>query len=102
MKLKWRNLPAIITFLAGFITCVITIVYKYPLNKMLWVLILVMTVFYIIGLSIRAVIMRFVETKDDDEDGGETAEDGKDGDGDGQEEEQPDEQEIRDGQPVNE
>lgn len=64
MKLKWRNLPAFITLLAGFITCVITIIYRYPLNKMLWVLILVMSVFYIIGLSIRELLMHFVEGTD--------------------------------------
>lgn len=57
MKMKWRNLPAIVTLLAGFITCVITTLCRYPLNKMLWVLIAVMTVFFTIGLIIRAVIM---------------------------------------------
>lgn len=64
MKMKWRNLPAIVTLLAGFITCIITTVCRYPLNKMLWVLIAVMTVFFTIGIIIRAVIMRFVEGKD--------------------------------------
>ena len=68
MKMKWRNLPAIVTLLAGFITCVITTLCRYPLNKMLWVLIAVMTVFFTIGLIIRAVIMHFVEGKDADED----------------------------------
>jgi len=67
MKVKWRNLPAIITLLAGFITCVITIVCQYPLNKMLWVLIVVMAVFFTLGLIIRAVIMHFVERKDPDD-----------------------------------
>lgn len=75
MNLKWRNLPAFIAFLAGFITCVITIVYRYPLNKMLWVLILVMTVFYILGLIIRGLLNRFVEKKDkEDEEETETDE----------------------------
>ena len=67
MKMKWRNLPAIVTLLAGFITCVITTLCRYPLNKMLWVLIAVMTVFFTIGLIIRAVIMHFVEGRDADE-----------------------------------
>lgn len=66
MKLKWRNLPAIITLLAGFITCIIAIICKYPLNIMLWILILVMTVFYIIGLSLRMVIIHFLEPKEDE------------------------------------
>ncbi len=34
---------------------------------MLWVLIAVMTVFFTIGLIIRAVIMHFVEGRDADE-----------------------------------
>lgn len=79
MKLKWRNFPAIITLLAGFITCVITTVYQYPLNIMLWMLILVMTVFYILGISIRAVIIHFLEipeNKDDNPDN--TEEDAED------------------------
>ena len=57
MKMKWRNLPAIVTLLAGFITCVITTLCRYPLNKMLWVLIAVMTVFFTIGLIIRAEML---------------------------------------------
>ncbi len=67
MNMKWRNLPAIVTLLAGFITCVKTTLCRYPLNKMLWVLIAVMTVFFTIGLIIRAVIMHFVEGRDADE-----------------------------------
>lgn len=66
MKLKWRNLPAIITLLAGFITCIIAIICKYPLNIMLWILILVMTIFYIIGLSLRMVLIHFLEPKTDE------------------------------------
>lgn len=75
MKLKWRNLPAIITLLAGFITCIIAIICKYPLNIMLWILILVMTVFYIIGLSLRMVIIHFLEPKEESGDGSLDSED---------------------------
>lgn len=105
MKLKWRNLPAIITLLAGFITCIITIIYKYPLNIMLWILILVMTVFYIIGLSIRAVIIHFLEPKEDtpEDETQDLADNGEGGETDEQSaaEIQEDMSENPEGQPVN-
>ena len=50
---KFRNVPAIITLLAGFITSVIMIKYRYTLVNFMWILICVMLAFYICGMLIR-------------------------------------------------
>jgi flagellar biosynthesis/type III secretory pathway M-ring protein FliF/YscJ len=75
MKLKWRNLPAIVTLLAGFVTCIITIRSGYALNTMLWTLIVVMLVFYVASLVIRAVLVHFFKEKAEDEEAAEGDED---------------------------
>ena len=41
---KFRNVPAIITLLAGFITSVIMIKYRYTLVNFMWILICVMLI----------------------------------------------------------
>lgn len=50
---KFRNLPAIVTLLAGFITSVIMIVHRYSLVNFMWILICIMAGFYICGVIIR-------------------------------------------------
>ena len=50
---KFRNVPALITLLAGFITSVIMIVHRYSLVNFMWILIAVMVGFYICGVLIR-------------------------------------------------
>ena len=58
---KFRNVPALITLLAGFITSVIMIVHRYSLVNFMWILIAVMVGFYICG-----VLIRFALNKDSD------------------------------------
>lgn len=53
---KFRNLPAIVTLLAGFIACVIMIKGRYELVGFLWRLVLVMVVFYAFGLLISVIL----------------------------------------------
>lgn len=53
---KFRNVPAIITLLAGFVTSVVMIVNKYSLKPFLWILVLVMAGFYISGIIIRVIL----------------------------------------------
>ena len=74
---KFRNFPAIITLLAGFITSVVMILNKYTLVKFLWVLVLVMAGFYIAGLLIRILLNRVFkdEEKQDEQNGEHEAED---------------------------
>ena len=74
---KFRNFPAIITLLAGFITSVVMILNKYTLVKFLWVLVLVMAGFYIAGLLIRILLNRVFkdEEKQEEHNGENEAED---------------------------
>ncbi len=74
MKLKWRNLPAIVTFLSGLVTCIISILSKYSLITMLWLLIAVMAGFYVFSLIIRAVLVKFFDEPEPEEPQEETGE----------------------------
>ena len=60
---KFRNVPAIITLLAGFITSVIMIKYRYTLVNFMWILICVMLAFYICGMLIRFALNKVAEKK---------------------------------------
>ncbi len=62
---KFRNLPALITLLAGFITSVIMIVHRYSLVNFMWVLIAVMAGFYICGVLIRFALNKVVQNKEE-------------------------------------
>ena len=64
---KFRNVPAIITLLAGFITSVIMIKYRYTLVNFMWILIAVMVGFYICGVLIRFALNKVVQNKEDKE-----------------------------------
>ena len=64
---KFRNVPALITLLAGFITSVIMIVHRYSLVNFMWILIAVMAGFYICGVLIRFALNKVVQNKEDKE-----------------------------------
>ena len=64
---KFRNVPALITLLAGFITSVIMIVHRYSLVNFMWILIAVMFGFYICGVLIRFALNKVVQNKEDKE-----------------------------------
>lgn len=64
---KFRNVPALITLLAGFITSVIMIVHGYSLVNFMWILIAVMVGFYICGVLIRFALNKVVQNKEDKE-----------------------------------
>lgn len=53
---KFRNVPAFVTLLAGFIGSVIMILQKYTLVDFLWILVGIMLVFYIAGLLLRRLL----------------------------------------------
>lgn len=53
---KFRNVPAFVTLLAGFIGSVVMILQKYSLVNFLWILICIMLVFYIAGLLLRVLL----------------------------------------------
>lgn len=76
---KFRNVPAIMTLTAGFVTSVVMIVGKYALVTFLWVLVLVMAGFYIAGLLICLVLNRVFnpDQKEEQEETDETEENAK-------------------------
>ena len=51
---KFRNIPALVTLLAGFVSSVV--IQKYSLVHFLWVLVAVMAGFYIAGLLLRVIL----------------------------------------------
>lgn len=53
---KFRNIPALVTLLAGFVSSVVMIIQKYSLVHFLWVLVSVMAGFYIAGLLLRVIL----------------------------------------------
>ena len=70
---KFRNVPAIITLLAGFVTSVVMIVNKYSLKPFLWILVLVMAGFYISGIIIRVILNKaFSDDKEKDKESQDT------------------------------
>ena len=64
---KFRNLPALITLLAGFITSVIMIVHRYSLVNFMWVPMAVKAGFYICGVLIRFALNKVVQNKEEKE-----------------------------------
>lgn len=75
---KFRNIPALVTLLAGFVACVMMIWKKYALVDFLWILVAVMVGFYVIGILVRLIlniVFKSEKPDDNDKDGG----DDKDG-----------------------
>ena len=62
---KFRNLPAVITLLAGFITSVIMILHRYSLVNFMWILVCTMLVFYMFGVIIRFALNKVVRKTED-------------------------------------
>ena len=77
---KFRNLPAVITLLAGFITSVIMILHRYSLVNFMWILVCTMLVFYMCGVIIRFALNKVVcKTEDKNRDKTEDEEPEEDG-----------------------
>ena len=70
---KFRNIPALVTLLAGFVSSVVMIIQKYSLVHFLWVLVAVMAGFYMAGLLLRVILnkaFKDLETEKPSEDEG--------------------------------
>ncbi len=63
-----RYMPALVTLIAGAITCIIDIYRKADLLPSLKRLLLVIIIFYIISIMSRAIIRRVIEYKPDTSD----------------------------------
>lgn len=76
---KFRNLPAFLTLLSGFITSVIAIVCKFDLVRMLWTLVVIMVIFFVIGLIIRYILDKALVIPEPEEEKKEGEEENKEG-----------------------
>lgn len=67
----FKNLPALMTLIAAFITCIVTFIYQYELTKALILILAASVIFYLSGLIIRSLLNRFmvVEENQDENDG---------------------------------
>jgi len=59
--MKFRNLPSIIALVSGLFVCIITLISQYPLEQVLWILVMVMVIFYLIGLVLRKILNKTFE-----------------------------------------
>ena len=59
--MKFRNLPSVIALVSGLFVCIITLMYQYPVEQVLWILVMVMVIFYLIGLMLRKIINKTFE-----------------------------------------
>lgn len=63
---KFRNVPALVTLLAGFVTSVLMIINRIPIVTFLWTLALVMVGFFFVGLLVRFILNKFFQDKDEE------------------------------------
>lgn len=78
---KFRNIPALVTLLAGFVSSVVMIIQKYSLVHFLWVLVAVMAGFYMAGLLLRVILnkaFKDLETEEEPSEDESTAGEGED------------------------
>ena len=59
--MKFRNLPSIIALVSGLFVSIITLMYQYPVEQVLWILVMVMVIFYLIGLVLRKILNKTFE-----------------------------------------
>lgn len=63
-----KNLPLILSLLAGFVVCVATYIYQYSDTSWLWIVLGAIVLFYILGVCLRrlfTVILSENEQEDD-------------------------------------
>lgn len=63
--MKNKNIPALITLCAGTIASITCIVNNYPLLDTLWIVLLILFVFYVIGLIVGKVINKINKAAND-------------------------------------
>lgn len=64
-----KNMPVILSLLAGFVACVATFVYQYEGTEWLWIVIGALVLFYILGLCLQKLFTVVLVVKDEDEEG---------------------------------
>ncbi len=71
---QFRYLPAFVTLMAGLITCLVAIFGKFSLVRTLWTLVVVMTIFFVLGAIARVILSRTLQIPKEEE---EVKEDGE-------------------------
>ena len=66
--MKTKNIPSIIMLLAGAITSIITYFNAYTVRRMLFTLLVVLVIFYILGLIVKGIMDYFISVKEDKKD----------------------------------
>ena len=64
---RFRNVSAIVTLLAGFITAVVMIINRYSLVSFLWILIVLMVCFYAVSRIICFILDRKITIEEEQE-----------------------------------
>ena len=64
---RFRNVSAIVSLLAGFITAVVMLINKYDLLTFIWILAVVMAVFYIVSRIICFICDRHIAKEEEKE-----------------------------------
>lgn len=59
MIMKRKMIPIILMLAAGAVTSIITFIKDYELTKMLWTLLIVLIIFYLLGVGIKRVLDLF-------------------------------------------
>ena len=80
MENRIKYIPSIVTLIAGFIACLVTIISRYDTVDALVTILVVLVVFYMVGLIIRALFKKFLVIKEDESQKSEEAEGDEDAD----------------------
>ena len=73
--MKTRAIPSICMLAAGIIRCIAGVIYREEIKAFLWSLILVMLIFYIIGVIVKVILDKnFKEMEEDKEEAAEETE----------------------------
>lgn len=65
--MKRNYIPAFIMLLAGFITCILGLYYRYSTVRLLLTLFIVLVCFYILGCFVKSIVCHFIPEKTEEE-----------------------------------
>ncbi len=67
--MSFKNLPVMLSLLAGFVVCVVTFIYRYEGTSWLWLVLGALVLFYGLGLCLRklfSVVLSVKEPEDEE------------------------------------
>lgn len=77
--MKRNYIPAFIMLLAGFITCILGLYYRYSTVRLLLTLFIVLVCFYILGCFVKSLVCHFIPEKTEEEEKAPETEEGSEG-----------------------